>query len=173
MDVWEAIRSKRAVRQFADQPLPEQVVIRILDAGRRAQSAKNSQPWDFIAIRERETLRALATTGPWMGHVAGAALCVVIVTPAPEGNDRYPWHMFDAGQAAAYMQLAAQALGVGSCPGTIYDEAAARAILGYPAEKSARLVLSFGYPAGEAAQPHPARKGGRRPLAEVVHWERW
>ena len=171
MHVWEAIQNKRAVRQFTDQPLPEPVIRRILDAGRRAQSAKNSQPWDFIAITQRETLQVLATTGEWMGHVAGAALCVGLVTPAPEGNARYPWNMFDAGQAAAYMQLAALELGVGSCPGTIYDEDRARALLGIPPDRSLRLVLSFGYPASPRITP--ARKGGRRPLDEVLHRERW
>ena len=172
MDVWEAIRRKRAVRSFKQEPLPDEVVHRILDAGRRAQSAKNSQPWDFIAIRERETLQALATCGQWMGHVAGAALCVAIVTPSPEGNERYPWNMFDAGQAAAYMQLAALEMGVGSCPGTVYDEDKARGLLGVPPEKSLRLVLSFGYPA-ESTPPPAVVKRGRRPFEEVVHWERW
>ncbi len=171
MNVWDAIRGKRAVRQFRAEPLPEDVITRILDAGRRAQSAKNSQPWDFIAITDRDTLAALAETGDWMGHVAGAALCVGLVTPAPEGNARYPWNMFDAGQVAAYMQLAAHELGVGSCPGTIYDEERARALLGFPPEKSLRLVLSFGYPA--EARTAPAKKGGRRALSEVVHRERW
>jgi nitroreductase len=173
MDVLEAIRRKRAVRQFTAKPLPEDVVRHILDAGRRAQSSKNTQPWDFIAVQDRERLRALAATGEWMGHVAGAALCVAIVTPAPQDNERYAWHMFDSGQAAAYMQLAAQGLGVGSCPGTVYDEDAARTILGYPPEKSLRLVLSFGYPAPEAVAPRPPKPGGRRPLEDVIHWERW
>ncbi len=173
MDVWEAIRKKRAVRQFRPEPLPEEAVRRILDAGRRAQSAKNSQPWDFIAVRERATLEALAQTGPWMGHVAGAALCVVIVTPSPEGNDRYPWNMFDAGQSAAYMQLAAQEIGVGSCPGTIYEVETVRTLLGIPADKSARIVLSFGIPQAGQVHPPAVPKGGRRPLEEVVHWEKW
>lgn len=173
MEVWDAIKNKRAVRQFTDDPLPEDVIARILNAGRRAQSAKNSQPWDFIAIQDRITLEALSTTGPWMGHVAGAALCVGVVTPSPEDNERYPWNMFDAGQAAAYMQLAALDMGVGSCPGTIYDEAAARDLLDFPADKSLRLVLSFGYPVEAQARPSVVKKGGRRTLDEVVHWERW
>ena len=71
MNVSEAIRSKRAVRQFADQPLPEETVLAILNAGRRAQSAKNIQPWHFIAIRQRSTLQALSQMGEWAGHLAG------------------------------------------------------------------------------------------------------
>jgi nitroreductase len=171
MDVWEAIRSKRAIRHFTDQPLPQEVAERILDAGRRSQSSKNSQPWHFIAIRDRATLQQLSTMGDWLGHVAGAALCVVILTPA-EDDGRAAWHMFDAGQSAAYMQLAAQELGVGSCLGSIYQPQAVRDLLGFPPEWQARLLISFGYP-----DPGHERRGlgreGRRPLDEVVHWDRW
>lgn len=171
MTVWEAIQGKRAIRDFKDVPLPEDVAARILDAGRRAQSAKNTQPWDFIVVQERERLQALAACGDFLGHVAGAAMAVCMVTPAPD-DPRYIWHMFDIGQAASYMQLAAFEIGVASCPGTVYDEDKARALLGFPAEKSLRLLLSFGYPA-ESAASRGLGKQGRRPLGEVVHWERW
>lgn len=172
MNVWDAIRHKRAIRHFQDQRLPEDTVRRILDAGRRAQSSKNSQPWDFIAVQERATLQQLAQCGDYLGHVAGAALCVGIVTPAPQDNPRYPWNMFDAGQSAAYMQLAALELGVASCLGSVYDEEKARAILGFPPDRSLRIVISFGYPAQEA-RGRGLGRGGRRSLEDVVHWERW
>lgn len=172
MNVWEAIQGKRAIRQFKDEPLPEEAVRRILDAGRRSQSSKNSQPWDFVAVRRRETLVALAKTGEWMGHVAGAALCVAMVIPSPEGNERYEWHMFDTGQCASYMQLAAHEIGVASCLGTVYDLDAARGILGLPPEKQVRIVISFGYPADDARSAGMG-KAGRRPLDEVIHWEQW
>ncbi|GAB4458692.1 MAG: nitroreductase [Anaerolineae bacterium] len=172
MDVWDAIRAKRAVRRFTDAPLPDAVARRILDAGRRAQSAKNSQPWDFVVVRDRERLRALAQCGAWLGHVAGAALCVAIVTPSPAGNDRYAWNLFDAGQCAAYMQLAAHEMGVGSCLGTVYEAERARALLGYPEDRELRIVISFGYPDPDTQQGGLGR-AGRRPFDEVVHWERW
>jgi nitroreductase len=169
MQVWDAIRAKHAVRQFQDTALPDDVVHRILDAGRRSQSSKNSQPWDFIAIRDRETLQQLAATGNFTAHVAGAALCVAIVTPAP--GERYAWHMFDTGQAASYMQLAALEMGVGSCLGTVYQPEAARALLGYPEDKQLTIVISFGYPADDSRQG--LGKSGRRSFDEVVHWEKW
>lgn len=171
MNVWDAIRSKRAVRRFTPEPLPQDVVERILDAGRRAQSSKNSQPWHFVAVRDRDTLQKLSTLGDWMGHVAGAALCVVIVIPATP-NDRHPWHMFDTGQSAAYMQLAALEMGVGSCLGTIYRPDDARALLNLPPDREARIVISFGYPDPDQGRAG-AGKAGRRPLAEVVHWDVW
>lgn len=164
MDVWDAIRSKRAVRQFKDEPLPDEAVHRILDAGRRSQSSKNTQPWHFIAVRDRDRLQQLSKQGDYMAHVAGSALCVVILTVNPERT------MFDVGQCAAYMQLAAQGIGVGSCIGSIYHPDEARQLLGFPDDLHARMVISFGYP---AAEPRPPVKGGRRPFDEVVHWERW
>ena len=101
MDVWEAIRNKRAVRNFSDEPLPEDIAQRILDAGRRAQSSKNTQPWDFVVIQERARLELLAQTGDYLTHVTGAALCVVMIMPA---EDARGWKMFDLGQSASYMQ---------------------------------------------------------------------
>lgn len=170
MDVLDAIRGKRAVRQFAERPLPDDVVRAILNAGRRAQSAKNTQPWKFIAVRERETLQALSEMGTWAGHIAGAALCVAILTPDPESRFSV---MFDAGQAAAYMQLAAWSLGVGSVPATIYEYEQARALLGFPPEWHLRVALSFGYPLDPDALTRPNKPGGRASLDDVVHWDRW
>jgi nitroreductase len=170
MNVSEAIRTKRAVRQFQDLPLPEEAVHTILNAGRRAQSAKNIQPWNFIAIQDKATLKELSQMGEWAGHLVGAALGVVILTIDP--GSRFSV-MFDAGQAAAYMQLAAWELGIASCPATIYQPERARALLSFPEDMHVRVAISFGYPLDPqmlSAGPH---KGGRRPLEEVIHWENW
>lgn len=169
MDVWEAIRKKRAVRDFKPEPLRDDHIQRILDAGRRAQSSKNSQPWQFIAVQNRDTLQKIAATSPNLGHVGGAALCVVICVP--EQNERTIWHFFDAGQSASYMQLAALEVGVASCLGTVYEVETVHDLLGIPADWQARLLISFGYP---AVQPGRApRQNGRHTLDDVVHEERW
>jgi nitroreductase len=170
MEVWDAIRTKRAVRKFTDRPLPDDVAQRILDAGRRAQSSKNSQPWHFIAVRDRATLQQLSQTGDFMGHVAGAALCVVIVTPVPA--DDYFKVTFDCGQAASYMQLAALEMGVGACLGTVYHPEQVRALLGHPHDMHTPFVISFGYPVLDQGR-QGAGRAGRRPFDEVVHWEKW
>jgi nitroreductase len=170
MNVSEAISLKRAARQYQDKPLPENAVLAILNAGRRAQSSKNSQPWHFIAIRDRETLKALSETGHFAEHLDGAALGVALLTPDPEQRFSI---MFDAGQAAAYMQLAAWELGIGSCLATIYEPDRARELLGFPDDMHVRIAISFGYPQDRELLSQRPRKGGRRSMNEVVHWERW
>jgi nitroreductase len=97
MNISDAIRLKRAVRKFQDKPLPDDLVHTILNAGRRSQSSKNGQTWQFIAIREKSILKELSQCGEWAGHIAGAALCVAILTPEPSEKFQI---MFDAGQAA-------------------------------------------------------------------------
>ena len=170
MDVSQAIRTKRAVRAFEARSLPAQAVKAILNAGRRAQSSKNTQPWHFIAIQDRATLEALSRTGTYAGHLAAAALAVAILTSDPAQR----WSiLFDAGQAAAYMQLAAWELGIGSCLATIYDPQAACDLLHFPSELHLHVALSFGYPADPGVLTAPPSAGGRRRSTEVVHYERW
>ncbi len=170
MDVFDAINSKRAVRQFQDQPLTQEEVETILNAGRRAQSAKNRQPWHFIVVREKAKLLALSECGLFAGHLAGAAMAVAIITPPRENRFSI---MFDAGQAAAYMQLAAWGLGIGSCPATIYEPEKAKEILGYPDDLHIYLALSFGYPADESVLTRPNKKGGRKEFEDVIRFESW
>jgi len=170
MNVAEAVRTKRAVREFQDRPLPDEVVAAILNAGRRSQSSKNSQPWQFIAIRDKSILKQLSECGEWAGHLAGAALGVALLSPDPAAKFQT---MFDLGQAAAFMQLAAWELGVGSCPASIYAPDTARKILGFPDNLHLRIALSFGYPLEGGKITAAPKKGGRKPLDDVVHWDRW
>ena len=97
-----------------------------------------------------------------------AALCVAIVTPPP---DERLTTMFDAGQTATYMMLAGWELGIASCIGSIQNADPAHSLLGIPDNQHLHIVLSFGYPLSQESRP--AKKGGRRPLEEVVHWEKW
>jgi nitroreductase len=171
MEVKEAIRLKRSVRQFSSQPLLDDAIRAILNAGRRAQSSKNTQPWQFVAITDKEVLRQLSQTGDFASHLAGAALGVALV--APDEADRREWLMFDLGQAASYMQLAAWELGIGSAIATIYHPDQAQAILGIPDGYRCDVALSFGYPANASVLDNAPRQGGRRPLDEMVHHDHW
>lgn len=170
MNVHDAIQTKRAVRKFTDQPISDQAVRQIVNAGRRAQSAKNMQAWHFVAVRDRQRLETLSTLGDFAGHMAGAALGVAILTVDPAIR----WSiLFDAGQAAAYMQLEAWEMGIGSCMATIYQPDKAREVLGFPADWHVHACISFGFPSEPDRLIALPRKGGRNALDEILHWEQW
>ncbi len=160
MNTLEAIRTKRSVRQYTAEPVPEELIQKILDAGRHAQSSKNEQPWTFILIQDRERLQAVSKCGNYAGHIAGAAFAIVLV-------DHHNWS-FDIGQAAAYLQLAAWDLGVGSCIAYFGLQEELKVLLDIPADAGAEIGLSFGYSAEEL---HGARKSGRKSLDEIVRRE--
>jgi len=172
MDVWTAISTKRVVRKFADHPLDPNHLDRILRAGRRAGSSKNLQRWEFIVCEDRAHLAELASVGRYAGHLAGAAASVALVTPVPTTNEPLSV-MWDLGGAAAYMMLAAWELGIGSVPATVHDQPLARRLLGYPESHWCEFLLSFGYPADATVLSRPNKPGGRRPLEEMIHRERW
>ncbi|MGZ8513677.1 MAG: nitroreductase family protein, partial [Candidatus Limnocylindrales bacterium] len=138
-----------------------------------AGSSKNLQRWTFIVCRDRAHLLELSTLGPWAGHLAGAAVGVALVTPDPRVLDAPLSILFDLGQAAENMMLAAWELGIGSVPATVYDHDRARQLLGYPADQGCEFLLSFGYPADPTALERPPKPGGRRDLGEMVREERW
>jgi nitroreductase len=169
----DVIRARRAIRRFADRPLEPSALDRILQAARRTGSSKNLQRWDFIVVQDRARLIELAAVGPWAGHLAGAAVGIALITPDPRHDDQPLSTMWDLGQAAENMMLVAWELGIGSVPATVYQPELAQRILGYPADRHCEFVLSFGYPADPARMTAPLKPGGRRPLAEMIHPERW
>ena len=170
MNVAEAIRLKRAVRNFKEEPLSKEEVHAILNAGRRAQSSKNRQAWQFIAVQNRDTLKKLSSAGAFAGHMKGAALGVLIVTPPPE---EFYGALFDASQAAAYMQLAAWELGIASCLATLYKGEKVRELLGIPTEWQPLMAISFGYPSEKKKLTIRLLRSGRKDFDDVVRWERW
>jgi nitroreductase len=171
--VWRAIAGKRAIRGFSDRPLKDRHLDRILRAGRRSGSSKNLQRWDFIVCRDRNHLHDLAAVGPFAGHLAGAAAAIALVTPDPRAPGAPLSILFDLGQAAQNMMLAAWELGIGSVPATVYDHELARRLLGYPTDRQCEYLLSFGYPADPDDLTRPLRAGGRIALDEMTHEERW
>jgi nitroreductase len=162
--VLELIRTQRATRQYTDEPVSDEAIRTILQAGRKAQSSKNSQPWQFVVVRDRETLQRLAACGKYAAHVPHAAFVIALVTSVENG--------FDLGQAAAYLQLAAWEQGIGSCVTSMHELDKAKEVLGIPQELYFSIVLAFGYPKPEE-QVRPPRKAGRKPLDEVARWEHW
>lgn len=173
MTAWDAVHSKRAIREFSDRPIHQASLELILRAGARAHSSKNQQRWAFIVVDDRDRLAALSTVGPWCGHIAGAAVAIALVTPNPRAADAPLSVTWDLGGAAAQMMLVAWEMGIGSCPATVYEHARAQELLGYPDGMHCEFILSFGYPADPALLTQPNRPGGRRPLDELVHHDRW
>ena len=173
MSVWDAVNSKRVIRQFSDRPIEPEDLVRILNAGRRSASSKNLQRWQFVVCRDREHLEQLAKVGPWAGHLAGAAVAVALVTPDPKAADSPLSVLFDLGMAADNMMLVAWELGIGSAPATVYEHDLARELLGYPEDHHCEYLLSFGHPADPADLDRPNRAGGRSALSDLLHDERW
>jgi nitroreductase len=173
VDVEQAVNRIRAVRHFSEEPLADGDLSAILDAGRHAGSSKNLQRWQFVVIRERETLRQLAQVGHSAGHLAGAAVAIALVTPDPRGPDAPLSITWDNGRAAQNMMLVAWERGVGSVPATVYEQSLCRSILGYPADQHCEYILSFGYPAQSGLIERAPRAGGRLALDDVVRHEHW
>jgi nitroreductase len=173
MDTWQAIDTTRAIRKFQERPLAPEHLDRILNAGRRAGSSKNTQQWDFIVCTDREHLAELAGVGDYAAHLAGAAAAVALVTPDPATAEAPLSVMWDLGRAAQNMTLAAWELGIGSVPATVYKQDLVRRLLGLPEGRHCEFLLSFGYPEKPEALTWAKRAGGRKPLSEVVHLERW
>jgi nitroreductase len=171
METWDAIRSRRNVREFDDRPLPAGDLDRILEAGRRSPSSQNWQPWDFVVVTDRRQLGELAKVWQGAWHVANSAATVGFVAPIPDDDMHRDWTQYDLGQATMMMMLAATDLGVGTAHGAVTDQDKARDVLGLPADHFLAYVLSLGYPKGRPLRPieHP----DRRPFDEVVHRGRW
>ena len=129
METWDAITSRRNVREFADRPIGSEDLDRILEAGRRAPSSRNWQPWAFIAVTDRGQLRELSGVWRGGGHIADSALTVVIVVPRFEDAGKRERAGYDVGQAAMQMMIAASDLGIGSGHSAVGDQDRARALL--------------------------------------------
>jgi len=171
METWDAITSRRNVRDFTPEPLPEPAIERILEAAWRAPSARNLQPWDFVLVTDREQLQELS--GVWQGgaHIAAAGAAIAIVVDEDAEPRLREVTLYDIGQATLQMMVAAADLGIGSGHSSVGDQDLARSILGLPPGKSVRYILDFGYPADRPLKPILNPK--RRPFDEVIHRGKW
>jgi nitroreductase len=171
METWDAITSRRNVREFKNQPLPADALERILEAAWRAPSARNVQPWDFVVVTDRVQLAELSTVWRGATHVAAAAAAVVIVIDEQPVELTSEIVLYDIGQASIQMMIAAADLGIGSGHASVGEQDLARRILGLPEGKLARYIIDFGYPADRPLKPIMNPK--RRPFNEVIHLGKW
>lgn len=171
METWDAIRSRRDIRDFADRPIPPEHLDRILEAGRRSPSSINWQPWDFIVVTGRAELEELAKVWTHATHVRRSAATVALVSVLPADEMRREWIHYDLGQATMSMMLAAADLGIGSGHAVVKDQDLARRLLRFPADRFLVYLLPLGYPAGRPLRP--IANPTRRPFAQVVHHGVW
>jgi nitroreductase len=171
METFDAIRSRRDVRQFGDEPIPREQLERILEAGRRSPSASNWQPWDFVLVTDRARLVELAKVWQFAKHVAGAAAAIAIVAPEPQDDRQSALLQYDLGQATYAMTVAAADLGVGTGHAAVADQNQARAVLSFPEGRFLAYVLSVGYPSDKPLAV--IERLNRRPFDEVVHRGGW
>ena len=171
METWDAIRSRRNVRAFADRPIAGEDLDRILEAAWRTPSSSNQQRWDFVVCTDREQLQALSKVWQWAGHVATSAATICLVAPTGQDERQRGSIQYDLGQATMSIMLAAADQGIGSGHASVGDQELARRILGLPEDRSCAWLIALGYPADRPLAP--IRRPNRRPAAEVVHWDHW
>jgi nitroreductase len=171
METWDAIRARRNVRTYREDPIPAADLDRIAEAAWRAPSASNWQHWNFIIVTGREQLKKLSTVWQGARHIAGAAAAIALVVPQATDERIKLIDLYDLGQATYAMMLAATDLGVGTGHSSVGDQAAARAILGVPDDHDVAFLVGLGYPADRPMTP--VLKPNRRPFAEVVRHGHW
>ena len=171
METWDAIRSRRNVRTYADRSIPAEDLDRILEAGRRSPSSSNQQPWDFVLCTDRAQLADLSRVWRGAGHVATSAATIALVAPRSEDPPTRESIQYDLGQATVSMMLAAADLGVGSGHAAVTDQKLARRLLGFPEDRFCAWLIALGYPADRPLKP--IMRPNRRPLEDVVHRGRW
>ncbi len=163
MDTFTCIRKRREIRDYFDKSIPDESLQQILEAGRLSPSSKNSQPWHFIVIRDRTTLKKISELTPTGAHIARAALAIAILMDAAKLPE------IDGARAVQNMVLVGWEMGIGSCWVTNFYEDGVKDLLGAPQRMKLVTVMPFGYP----TEPKTKRKKTRKPLNEIVHSERF
>ena len=160
---YEFVVGLRAIRDYRDEPITDKDMTAILEAARWTGSSKNLQNWAFVVVQDRAQLDQLAGCGSFTDPVRNSAATIVIVEEA--GG-----YEFDSGRVAQNIMLAADAMGVASCPITLHRREAAAELMGLTEGRTCHYAVALGYPATGAA---PKKKGGRKSLDDLVHWERY
>ena len=171
METWDAITSRRNVREFDDRAIDTSVLDQILEAGRRAPSSRNQQFWDFVVVTDRAQLQELSTVWRGAAHVAHSAATIALVMPKIDDQRPRETAVYDLGQATMAIMIAAADHGVGTGHSSVDDQAKAREVLGVPDDRVVAYLLDLGYPADRPLKP--IKRPNRRPFAEVVHKGRW
>jgi len=161
LSLLDVIFNRASVRRYRKEPVPEKVLMNILEAGRRAPSAMNAQPWHFIVVTDAKIKEKLSRRR-WTGFLKDAAFIIVGC-----GEKDKKWATVDVAIALQNMVLAAEAQGLGSCWIGDFDESEVKKLLNVPDNLKVVALVSFGYPA-EKPSLRP-----KKPLEEIVHYNKF
>jgi nitroreductase len=171
LSVIERMRTVRQIRQYASEEVPDDVVKQLLRVAQWTGSSRNTQPWHFVVVKEKDQLRKISQLRVPINWLAAAPLGIAIVLDGAGVSEAY-----DEGRVTERILIAAHNLGYGggvAWYGDDSQQAEAKRILGVPAERTARSIVMIGRPVS-AKDPRPnARPGGRKPLSEIVSYERY
>ena len=165
----EFLKGQRQTRQFTDEPVSDADIQTLLEVLRWTGSSSNTQPWQFLVLRDAAIRAEIAKGTQYTGWIANAPLVILVLT---EGSDVRA-HQYDQGRADERILLASQALGLGAGIVTFWTPEAqtlVRSALKLPENYSVYSAVGVGHPAPSAT---PARLGGRKPLSDLVHWDRF
>ncbi|MDO4268870.1 MAG: nitroreductase family protein [Eubacteriales bacterium] len=174
MDLLQTMLNRRSVRQYADEPVPKEKLEKILQAGLAAPTGRNKRPWEFVAVEDKETLRALSGCRQGAAKMLEHAGCAVLVFAHKDETDVWTE---DCSIAMSFMHLMADSLGLGSCwiQGRLREaedgrttEEFCRELLGVPEDCALEAILSVG-----VLKEHPAARGLSELPMEKVHFERF
>jgi len=166
MEVFECIRRRRTIREYKSDPIPEDVLEKILQAGRWSPSSSNSQPWHFVVVQDPSTLSELGRIATQGSFISDAPLAIVIVM------ENAPRPQLDAGRAIQQMELVAWSEGLGTCfVGVRIEEQqiAVKELLNIPSDLELITIMPYGY------RPTSINRTGtpRKDLADMVHREKF
>lgn len=171
-DTLEVVRTVRQIRQYAPDPVPDEVLAQLLRIARWTGSSRNTQPWHFVVVRDPQQLRALSQLRTPINWLAAAPVGIAIVLDGASAMGE----AYDEGRVTERILIAANTLGYGGGVAWYGDEAQqteAKRILSIPQERTARSIVMVGR-ATSRKDPRPnARPGGRKPMSEIVSYDRW
>jgi len=168
MDVQEAIRLRKSVRAYDSRPVPEEILNRVLEAGRISPSAMNYQPWHFVVVRDSEKRKTLSE-GRYAKFLTQSP---VVIVGLGDKKSSPEWHVVDTTIALQQMVLAATAEGLGTCwIGSFYEDRV-KETLGVPERYDVVAMLALGYPKEKSdLKAVSAKAKNRKELAKVVSYD--
>lgn len=170
MDVFEAVKTRRSIRKYADKPVEKDKLLKILEAARLSPSASNNQPWHFVVISDKAIVESLlpAYTREWFVKAPVVIVACSYPDEAWSRMDGESYWKVDSAIAVENMVLVAHEAGLGTCWVAAFDESKVKDALGIPKEVRIIAMLPLGYPAEQKGEVTD-----RKALDEIIHYEQW